>query len=250
MSDITPNTSGNSELPPAEKPPAAAHEQPPTAPGRVWTPSGRLTAILAAAMLAIGVAVGAAIGPAPTASFAGSAELPLLLHSLVGSSGAGTTKAAAPASQAAAGAEAAPARRHRRKHAAAAASAETATPAAEEGSGSSSTSKGSSEATSTKALPPVTKVWVVQLNGSGFEEALAAPSSAPYIDSQAIPSGAFLNGWSSLAAQTFANDAALIATTEPQVAQSIIQPPCPEGAAGAGVHRREPQAPSAPPTHS
>jgi len=185
-------------------------------------------------MLAIGVAVGAAIGPAPTASFAGSAELPLLLHSLIGS--ASTPKTTPSAAQPATGAVAAtPAKRHSRKRAvAAAASEEAATPAStEEGSGSSTKSKGSSEATSTKPLPPVTRVWVVQLNGAGFEEALASPSAAPYIDSQAIPSGAFLHNWSSLAAQTFANDAALIATTEPQVAQSIIQPPCPEGTAGA-----------------
>ncbi len=242
MSDIPPNTTGNSELsqpeqpaPPPAGPHAAAAEQAPAGSGRIWSPSGRLTAILAAAMLAIGVAVGAAIGPAPTASFAGSAELPLLLHSLIGS--ASTPKTTAPsAAQPAASAEAAtPSKRHRRRRAAvaAAASEEAATPAStQEGSGSSTKSKGSSEG-STKPLAPVTRVWVVQLNGAGFEEALASPSAAPYIDSQAIPSGAFLHSWSSLAAQSFANDEALIATTEPQLAQSIIQPPCPEGAAGA-----------------
>ena len=141
-------------------------------------------------MLAIGVAVGAAIGPAPTASFAGSAELPLLLHSLIGS--ASTTKTAPAASQPAASAETATPtwHRHRKRAIVAAASEEAATPAAtEEGSGSSTKSKGSGECKSTKALPPVTRVWVVQLNGAGFEEALASPSAAPYIDSQAIPSG-------------------------------------------------------------
>ena len=75
---------------------------------------------------------------------------------------------------------------------------------------------------------------MVQLNGTGFEEAFAAPTSASYIDTQAIPSGSYLNSWSSLSATTFANNAALISTTEPQVVQTITQPPCPEGAAGAG----------------
>jgi hypothetical protein len=49
-----------------------------------------------------------------------------------------------------------------------------------------------------------------------------------------VPSGSLLSSWSALSAITFANDAALIATTEPQIAQTIIHPLCPEGAAGAG----------------
>jgi hypothetical protein len=196
-------------------------------------------------MLAVGVAVGAAIGPAPDTSFAGASAVPGLLQSLLaGSKGAGTpTASSASASTAQASAPAAR-RRHRRHVSAAVATGETAateSAAPEEGSGSPS-KKGSSETAKAKPLPPVTKVWVVQLNGTGFEEAFAAPSSAPYIDTQAVPSGSYLNSWSSLAAQTFANNAALISTTEPQVAQTIIQPPCPEGAAGAACAPGTPSA--------
>ena len=238
MSDLTPNTPSVPASPSpgqqSSRTPSGAPAQD-ARPGRVWTPSPRLTAALAAAMLAVGVAVGAAIGPAPDASFAGASQFPALLQSLL----AGSKRAAAPPAAAAAIAQEASApahRRRRRRVAAAAAASESAATepasAAEEGSGSSS-KKGSGEGAKAKPLPPVTKVWVVQLSGTGFEEAFAAPASAPYIDTQAIPSGSYLNRWSSLAATTFAGDAALISTTEPQVAQTITQPPCPEGAAGA-----------------
>jgi len=85
----------------------------------------------------------------------------------------------------------------------------------------------------TKALPPVTHVWLIELSGTTFAAALAQPSASPYIDSQAVPAGALLNSWSALDASTFAGDAALIASTPPQVLETIVQPPCPEGAAGA-----------------
>jgi len=238
MSDIPANTPNLPELPSSERESAEAQAHTPAPPTRVWKPSARLTAALAAAMLAIGVAVGAAIGPSPDASFAGASEYPAILQSLL----AGAKRAApapATAASASAGTEEAPAahrKRRRRRAATAAAGAETAATesagAADEGSPSSPT-KGSGESPKAKPLPPVTKVWVVQLDGTGFEEAFAAPTSAAYIDTQAVPSGSYLNGWSSLAASTFASNAALISTKEPQVVQTITQPACPEGAAGA-----------------
>jgi len=197
-------------------------------------------AILAAATLALGVGVGAAIGPAPDASFAGSTGLPLLLRSLLASrtpSSPATASAPGPSASAEPAAQAAP--RHRRHRRAAVATAEPAEAAASAGAGTNEASTPSSKQKSPatqpagKPLPPVTKVWLIELSGSTFSEALAAPSSAPYIDSQAIPSGSLLAGWSSLQASAFASDAALIATTEPQLLNSVIQPPCPEGAAGA-----------------
>lgn len=242
MFDIPPNTPGAPELPsheendPGTPPPPAAGQQ--AAPPRVWTPSTRVSAVIAAAMLAIGVGVGAAIGPAPTASFAGaSSEIPLLLHSIIASSHPAAPKASA-AAQPAATAEPEATTRHRRRHKHAAAEASSASESAgtttsEEGSGSSTSNSTGSSTTKTSPLPAITKVWVIELDGAGFEEALAAPSSASYIDSQAIPSGSFLHAWSALSATAFATDAALISTTEPQSVQSIRQPPCPEGSAGA-----------------
>ncbi len=76
-------------------------------------------------------------------------------------------------------------------------------------------------------------MWLIELAGTTFEEALAQPSAAPYIDAQAVPAGALLSSWSGLDASAFASDAALLASTPPQLIDTIVQPPCPEGAAGA-----------------
>ena len=81
-------------------------------------------------------------------------------------------------------------------------------------------------------LPAVTKVWLIELAGTTFAEALAQPSAAPYIDAQAVPAGALLSSWSALDASAFASDAALLASTPPQLMDTIVQPPCPEGAVG------------------
>ena len=75
-------------------------------------------------------------------------------------------------------------------------------------------------------------MWLIELAGTTFAEALAQPSAAPYIDAQAVPAGALLSSWSALDASAFASDAALLASTPPQLMDTIVQPPCPEGAAG------------------
>ena len=115
-------------------------------------------------------------------------------------------------------------------------------------------------------LPPVTSVWLITLSGSNFAQALAQTAAAPYIDSQLVPAGTLLSGWSSLDASAFASEAALLAGEPPQTLDSIVQPPCPEGAAGATVRARNrgradgrrripeshrcPRSPRAPPTAS
>jgi hypothetical protein len=81
-------------------------------------------------------------------------------------------------------------------------------------------------------LPPVTSVWLITLSGGTFAQALAQPANAPYIDSQLIPAGTLLSGWSALAGSTFASEAGLLAGAPPQTLDSIVQPPCPEDAAG------------------
>jgi hypothetical protein len=197
-------------------------------------------------MLAIGVAVGAAIGPAPTTSYAGGADaiaqrLPLLLAAIAGRDRAAasipaTTTAAEPpavtpqATPAPASTTAAPASKAK-------------TPATTKGS----TEKGSSEEegaatpksseTKKAKLPPITNVWLIELGGESFSEALATPTAAPYITGQLIPAGTLLSGWSAISASAFAGEAALAeepaAGAAPPLEHSIVQPPCPEGAAGA-----------------
>jgi hypothetical protein len=195
-------------------------------------PSLRVTAALAAAMLAVGVAVGAAIGPAPSPSLA-SPSLPALLEALARNAAEGAAKASTAAVQPPAiTAEATPTRkRHRRKrHRLAEEAASAGAPSASETSAPTATPKREPKAS---ALPPVTHVWLIQLAGTSFEKASADAAAAPYITTQAIPAGTLLSGWSGIDASAFATDATLIPSTPPQLLDTIVQPPCPEGAAGA-----------------
>jgi len=202
-------------------------------------PSARVTAALAAAMLAIGLAVGAAIGPAPTPSQA-DPTLPVLLATLARGAAAREAAAAAAAAQPAPTAEVASTRKRRkRKHKHA--SSEEATSAASEGAGSetetsTSTTPSSTTPTSTpktSKLAPITHVWLIELAGTSFTAAIAQPTAAPYIDTQAVPAGTLLSGWSALDGGAFANETALLASTPPQLLDTIVQPACPEGTAGA-----------------
>jgi hypothetical protein len=87
-------------------------------------------------------------------------------------------------------------------------------------------------------------VWLIQLSGTTFASALAQPSVAPYLDGQAIPGGALLTGWSALAGSAIANDAAVAQApppgAPPPLLHSIVQPPCPEGPAGAACAAETP----------
>jgi hypothetical protein len=197
-------------------------------------PSARVTAALAAAMLAIGVAVGAAIGPAPTPSQA-APTLPLLIASLARGAAARAAQARAATAQPPASTPEATPRRKRRKHkhdseasSATSAEAETTTPAT-----TTPTSTTPTSAPKASTLPPITHVWLIELAGTSFAAAAAQPTAAPYIDTQAIPAGTLLSGWSALDGGAFANETALLASTPPQLLDTIVQPPCPEGTAGA-----------------
>jgi hypothetical protein len=198
-------------------------------------PSARATAALAAAALAIGVAVGAAIGPAPSPSLA-NPSLPLLIESLARGAAARAAQATTAAVQPpAVTAEATPARkRHRRKHRRTseeeASSAATTTSETQATTPTSTTPKSKPKAST---LPPITRVWLIELAGTSFADAIAQPTAAPYIDTQAIPAGTLLSGWSGLDGGAFANETALLAGEPPQLLDTIVQPPCPEGAAGA-----------------
>lgn len=217
-------------------PPAASPPAPPQG-SVVRLPSRRATAVLAGVMLAVGVAVGAAIGPAPDASLAGASRLPLLLpalRALAAQSGSASSAVKPPAATPQATPRAA------KGSSAGATTPSTPTPSSASTSPSSSSTPESSKHSTTApasspqaTLPPVTNVWLIELSGTTFAEALAQPATAPYIDAQAVPAGALLGSWSALDGSAFASDAALLAGTPPQLVDTIVEPPCPEGAAGA-----------------
>jgi len=232
-------------------PPRPAPHQAP-APAGLRLPSTRASALLAAVMLVAGVAVGAAIGPAPESSFAGAPSaiaqsLPLLLSSLragqqtAASGQAGTAAAQPPAGAsraapaAASGSSTRTSSSSSRTSASRAPSPSPATQGAPEPSTGSPTSSGGSQKAT---LPPVTSIWLIELAGVSFAEALATPAAAPYIDGQVTRAGTLLSGWSALTGSAFASDAALsehrsALGASPALLHSIAQPPCPEGPAGA-----------------
>jgi hypothetical protein len=206
-------------------------------------PSRRASLVLAVVMLTIGVAVGAAIGPAPAASLAGDGDiarkLPALIasvaargHSATAAQPAATSTQAPPiVPQATPAASSTPAT-------ATGAPAQEATQPSSESQKKSSSTQGKAPSASTSKLPPITSVWLIELSGSSFNEALANPTAAPYTTGEAIPKGTFLSSWTALSASAFAADAALAehrATLggTPPVLHTIVQPPCPEGPAAA-----------------
>ncbi len=236
----TPPAGSSAAAPPPHPQQAADGVAPAPSAGVVRAPSARVTAALAAAMLGIGVAVGAAIGPAPSASLAGASRLPLLLPSLL--DGAGSASRPSPAATVPAPAispQATPSPARASKAGAAAqaptstSASSSASPQTEEPAPSTSSTPTISGKGTTTTLPPVTDVWLIQLSGTSFADALAQPAAAPYIDTQAIAAGTLLSGWSAIAGSAFASETALLASSPPQLVDSIVQPPCPEGAAGA-----------------
>ncbi|HME04217.1 MAG TPA: hypothetical protein VKG38_14445 [Solirubrobacteraceae bacterium] len=238
--------------PPIPEPGDAAAHPPPTPVRPSRLPSKRVAAALSAAMLALGVGVGAAIGPSPESSFAGGASdlisrLPLLIASLANrSQEAGGASATAPAhAPVAEAATAEPRRRRRRRHrralgtgsAASTTPAATAPAASGEGSTEGSTTPAGNGGSGASKLPPVTSVWLIELAGGTFTQASAQPSAAPFIDTQLLPTSTLLSGWSALEGSALASEAPLAVSTAsgspPPLLHSIVQPACPEGAAGA-----------------
>jgi hypothetical protein len=236
--------------PPSPTPSAgAAAPAPPAASttrreGRLRLPSARAGAVLATVMLGTGIAVGAAIGPAPETSLAGSAaivqKLPALIAAVTahGRSQAASAAATTPAPPPAITPQATPAAGAAPTTAAASAPAQTTAPAATAPVESETSPSKTTKPASSSNVPPITSVWLIQLSGVSFSEALANPAATPYISGQLLPKGTYLPAWSALSASGFASDAALVEHraalgTTPPLLHSIVQPPCPEGAAGA-----------------
>ncbi|HEX3509765.1 MAG TPA: hypothetical protein VHT27_01575 [Solirubrobacteraceae bacterium] len=211
--------------------------------GAVRLPRARFSAILAAVMLGLGTAAGAAVGPAPASSSAASdaaAQVPRLLALLEARERerAALAAAAAAATPAVTAAAATPAAARVRVRSAAA--SVPATPASTTTTTAASSEEPRSTATSPSSaskLPAITSVWLIELSGTSFANAVAQPSAAPYIDGQAIGAGELLSGWSAVSADALAGAAALArpvaAGSAPALLHQITQPPCPEGAAGA-----------------
>jgi hypothetical protein len=192
-------------------------------------------------MLAIGVAVGAAIGPAPSASLAGE-RIPMLLPSIAALAAAGAdshastatvqpppvarqpTPSAATGTGKSSGATTQPTKS---KTPSSVVVSPTATP------NTSTTPTTGGARTKPAKLPPITSVWLITVSGGTFAQALAQPAAAPYVDSQLVPAGALLSSWSSLEGSALASEAGLLAGIPPQTLDTIVQPPCPEGAPGA-----------------
>jgi hypothetical protein len=223
--------------------------QPKPNPNPPRLPSTRVAAALAVGMLALGVAIGAAIGPGvggADSTLAGQ-RIPLLLPTIAALAGGdthttstGTAATVQPpavtpqptpsASSVGTGTAAAAASPPTKTPKTAPSPAATPTPAPSDAkTPARSTPKPGAQTT----LPPVTHVWLITLAGGTFAQALAQTAAAPYIDSQLIPAGALLGGWSSLQGSAFASEAGLLSGEPPQTLDAIVQPPCPEGAAGA-----------------
>jgi hypothetical protein len=234
---------------PPDSPPQPAAGPPPrtgSAPSprrSVRLPSARASAVLATVMLGVGIAVGAAIGPAPEASLAGSSavaqKLPALIASVAAQdrSQSQTPAATRPTPPPTITAQPTPAASSAATTTAATTPSPATTPAASTPSESPAPAAKKTKPTATSNVPPVTSVWLIQLAGTSFSEASASAAAAPYITGELLPKGTYLPEWSALTASTFASDAALVehATSvgaTPPILHSIVQPPCPEGAAG------------------
>ncbi|HEY2720029.1 MAG TPA: hypothetical protein VGI52_10375 [Solirubrobacteraceae bacterium] len=217
----------------------AAVSRPPEPHRRTRLPSLRASAVLAVAMLTIGVGVGAAIGPAPAPSLAGDGnivqKLPALIAAVVARGHSAT-----PAQPAATSTQPPPITPQATPAANSTPATTTSAPAQEATQPSSESHKKSSTTPSkfqsggASNLPPVTSVWLIELSGSSFNEAVANPSAAPYTTGELIPKGTFLTSWTALDGGAFASDAALAehrATVggTPPVLHTIVQPACPEG---------------------
>jgi len=217
----------------------------PAAPRSLRLPSARSGALLAMLMLALGVTLGAAIGPAPDASYAGDAgdiaqRLPQLIALLASRAQTPSTPAAgAPVQTPPVKSETTPQRASTvttpaTTTAAATPSSAAPSPSEEEAPASKPSEKSGA---STPKLPAITNVWLIELDGTGFAEAKAQPTAAPYITGTLIPTSTLLSDWSALSAGAFASEAALAeppaAGATPPLLHSIVQPPCPEGAPGA-----------------
>ena len=166
---------------------AAARPPAPHAARRTRLPSARAGALLATVMLGIGIAVGAAIGPAPEASLAGGVGVAQKLPALIAARRRARTRAQAPAPRrdhAAADAAGGHARRPRPRQPRRGATARRPRrrPTPDRGRRRRNDSARRRRRPNRRApptCPPITSVWLIELSGASFAEALASRAARP-----------------------------------------------------------------------
>ena len=208
-----------------------------------------LTAALAAAMLALGVAVGAAIGPAPTPPSRATLRRwsPKLLAAAAPQRAARATQPAAqrtagpaePTPPAASDADATtPAR-------SAPPSAAPPTLASTPEAATDDDDSDEHDATAKSKLPADHQRVADPARRAELRRSARPAGRRPLHRRPAIPAGTLLSGWSALEGSAFASEAALRRSPSeapPPIVHTIVQPPCPEGAAGRSLRARPPGA--------
>jgi hypothetical protein len=195
------------------------------------TPSRRVTAVLVAAVLAIGIVAGAALGPAPSGSPADAATLAQQAIAALTTQASARPPASAPTSSTTTPASEPATSASAPSEPAKAASKAVSTPASSENSSASEGSSGtpSSEGSSSEGpskgsgkgkkaapgtpikLPAIKHVWVIALSGTSFSAALADPTADPYLAKRLVPKGTLLSDYTFSSSSALGNGIALLA---------------------------------------
>ena len=226
-------------------------------------PSPRVSAVLAAGMLAVGIALGALIGPGPASSLASgtrAAAVARVLALLALDDGAGASSQAllagnaghAPRKTEASGngasAAATPGTNTGASHpqSTGGGESETSSTPSSHGNQPSSSSLSPTKGSGTSApagsgeskpvrLAPIAHVWLIVLPyGQSFASVLGQSAAAPYTTGQLVGQGTLLGAYSSLQASQLAGAATLL-SGQVQAAVSTIVAPCPGAQSASGT---------------
>jgi hypothetical protein len=189
-----------------------------------------------AGALALGVLAGASLAPAPPSSLASSSTIVTRLLALLAAQGGGGTHRGTPRARAYAR-EWHPKAGHTQPtrtvaHTAPTASGSSAAASSPSHSSEGSPSEGSSPSGSGSGegekkpvrLPPISHVWLIVVNGTGFAAASAAPASYPYLTGQLLKAGRLLERYSAIEGYELAGDAALLTGGVGESVSTISEP--------------------------
>jgi hypothetical protein len=206
---------------PDQRPPHPTNARPPGVPSR------RAVGALVACALALGLAAGASIAPAPPSSLASDSTIVTRLLALLAAEGGGSrpsptpaTITTSPASTIAAATAAKPAP----APVGAATTTSPATPAESAPTESTGSEKSSGGEKKPVRLTPISHVWLVVLNGSGFSAVTSAPATYPYLSGTLQKQGTLLERYSAIEAYELAGDAALLTGGVGESVSTISQP--------------------------
>ncbi len=213
------------------------HPSRPTSARPPGVPSRRVVGALVVCSLALGVLIGASIAPAPPSSLAseGSTLLSRMLALLAAEGGPRPTVSATPEPAASASASSnaptvtpAALRGAAERSQTAPAVAQTTPGPASRGERPSKESTGSGKSVSSekkpRRLPPISHVWLVVVNGTGFSAIAATPSDYPYLTGTLLKQGILLKSYSAIEAYELAGDAVLLTGGIGQSVSTISQP--------------------------